>query len=387
MDFKLTWEQEALVEQVDAFCRKEIASTVDERDRSKYLRDAKRVKELLKQLRPFGVLAGPVSEQCGGAGLDYVTTGLVNERLAQYWASLHGICMIQTAAARLIAEIDNDEVRERFLPSICSGELIACAGITEPDVGSNPINIGTTLTKVKGGYAVNGTKTWISNGSISDVAIVIATVDRMAGAKGLAAVLVDRRESPYETRELDKLGLRAFPTSELYFTDTFVPKENVLAAPGKGLKTTLRTFELARSLMGTASVGYARAAIKLAVEYAQQREQFGKKIASFQLVQSMIADMRARTDAAAFLVYRALWMMDQGMRCEAESALGKFYATEAAVATTSECIQILGAYGLSEEYPAERLFRDARSMTIPDGTTQIQKMIVAREMLGVSAFV
>lgn len=387
MDFGLSWEQEALVAQVDEFCRKEVEPVVDEYDRKKALRDAGLAKEFLGKLRPFGAISGPVPEEYGGAELDYLTTGLVTEKIAEYWASLCGVCLIQIAAARLLSEIENEELKKRYLPRVCSGDMIVCACITEPDVGSNPLNVSSTLSSVEGGYLLNGSKTWISNGSISDLAIVVATVDKTLGPKGLAMALVDRKESPYETRELEKLGLKAFPTSELFFEDCFVPAENLIVEPGKGLKTTMRSFELARSMMGSGATGLARAAIRLAVEYAQQREQFGRKIGSLQLIQEMIADMRARTDAAAFVVYRALWMMDQGIRCDAESALGKFYATEDAVTTTSECIQVLGAYGLSEEYAAERFFRDARSFTIPDGTTQIQKLIVARNMLGLSAFV
>jgi len=183
------------------------------------------------------------------------------------------------------------------------------------------------------------------------------------------------------------MGMKSFPTSELVFDNVVIPEDHLIAAPGKGLKTTLRTFELARSMMAVCSVGLSRAALSLAVKYAQERKQFGREIGTFQLIQAMIADMRTRTDAAALLTYRAFWLMDQGERCEAESAMAKYYATEAAVQTASECVQILGAYGLSEEYPAERYFRDARMLTIPDGTTQIQKLIVGRHTLGLSAFV
>ena len=387
MDFSLSWEQQELVKQLDAFCKKEIDPVVDEYDRKKVLRDPLILKETFRKLRPFGAIGGPIPEEYGGMGMDYVSTGLVIEKIAEYWGSLWGVCTIQTAGARLLSEIDSEEVKKKYLPQVCAGDLIPCMAITEPDVGSNAADIKTAIEKADGGYLVNGTKTWISNGSVSDLAIVIASTDRTLGAKGLAAVLVDRRESPYNTRELEKIGFKSFPTSELTFEGNFAPEENLIVQPGGGLKTVMRTFELARSLMSVCGVGISRAAIQLAVEYAKQREQFGKKIGSFQLIQAMIADMKARTDAAALLVYRALWMMDQGTRCEAESALAKFYATEASVETTSECVQILGGYGLSEEYRAERYFRDARSLTIPDGTTQIQKMIVARDMLGLSAFV
>lgn len=385
MEFGFSEEQKILIDGLTRFCKKEIEPLVDDYDRNKKLRDPAILKGLLKKLRPFGFLSGPVPEKYGGMDLDFLTTGLIAENLAKYFGSLTGVCLIQMCAARLLATCPNEALKEKYVPALCRGDKIACVCVTEPNVGSNPAFIETTLTKVSGGYRLNGTKTWISNGSVSDIAIVIASVDRKLGAKGLTAFLVDREETPYTARELDKLGLRSFPTSELHFEDIIVPEDNWVVETGRGLAATLKTFEMARSLMAATSVGLARAAIEAASEYAKQREQSGRVIASFQLVQDMLADMLARTEASAFLTYRAFWLMDQNIRCDAQSAMAKFYATEAAAQTTSEAIQVLGGYGLSEEYPAERLFRDARSMTIPDGTTQIQKLIVARDLVGVSA--
>lgn len=387
MDFSLNREQKMLIKELDAFCQKEIAPIADEYDHNKTLRNASVLKALLKKIEPFGAFSGPIPEKYGGTELGYLTTGLVTQKISEYWGSLWGVCLIMTVCARLLLEIDNESIREKYLPRICSAELIPCSGITEPNVGSNPAFIETTLEKTGGGYILNGSKTWISNGSVADIAIIIASTDRSLGAKGLAAVLVDRDQSPYQVKELEKMGLKSFPTSELFFDNVFIPRDNLIIRPGSGLKATLRAFELGRSLMACGSVGFSRAALSLATRHARQREQFGKKIGSFQLVQEMIADMRARTDAADLLTRRALWMMDQGIRCDPESSLAKAYATEAAVKTTKECIQIMGAYGLSEEYPAERYYRDASSMTIPDGTTQIQKLIIARDMLGLDAFV
>lgn len=386
MEFGFSEEQKILIDSLTRFCKKEIEPLVDDYDKNKRLSDPAILKGLLKKLQPFGFLSGPVPEKYGGMDLDFLTTGLIEETLAKYFSSLAGICLIQMGAARLLATCSNEALKEKYVPALCRGDKIACICVTEPNVGSNPAFIETTLTKVPGGYRLNGTKTWISNGSVSDIAIVIASVDRKLGAKGLTAFLVDREETPYPARDLDKLGLRSFPTSELHFEDILVPEENQVVETGRGLATTLKTFEMARALMAATSVGLARAAIEVASEYAKQREQSGRVIASFQLVQDMLADMLARTEASAFLTYRAFWLMDQDIRCDAQSAMAKFYATEAAAQTTSEAIQVLGGYGLSEEYPAERLFRDARSMTIPDGTTQIQKLIVARDLLGVSAF-
>ncbi len=387
MDFGLTEEQSILLDSVDKFCRREIDPVVDEGDRNKILHEPTVLKGWLKKLAPFGFISGPIPEELGGMGLDYLTVGLAHQKLGEYWSSLQGCCVITLAGARLISEITNEKIKQKYVPGICSGDLIPCAAITEPNVGSNPLFVEASLKKTSGGYLLNGTKTWISLGSVSDLAIVIASVDRSLGPKGLAAVLVDRRVSPYESRELDKLGWKAFPTSELVFDDIFVPDDYVIVPPGAGLTATLRTFELARSLLAANSVGISHAALSLAVSYAKERKQFGKSIGSFQLIQSMIADMRVRTDAAAFLTNRALWLMDQGKRCDVESSIAKYFATEASVQTASDCIQILGAYGYSPEYRAERFFRDARMTTIPDGTSQIQKLIVARDLLGLDAFV
>ena len=320
-------------------------------------------------------------------GLDYTSTGLIFQKMAEYWASLAESCLIQVASARLLAEIQNKNIKEKYLPEVCAGNLIICSCITEPNVGSCPAFISTTMKKEGTGYRVNGEKTWISNGSVSDLAFVVATVDRSLGTKGLGIILVDRRESPYRTKELEKLGLKAFPTSEVVFEDVFVPEENLIVPPGGGMRNLGRAFELARSLMSCASVGIARAALATAVSYAKEREQWGKKIGSHQLIQEIIYNMKSRTEASYLLVMRAFWMMDSGIKCEAESSLAKAYSTEAVVLTTKECMQIIGAYGLSEEYPAERLYRDATMQTIPDGATKIQQMIVARDLLGLQAFV
>lgn len=387
MDFSISKEQTMLVNELERFLKKEIAPLVEAYESQNSLANPEILKPLLQKLEPFGLLSGPVAEADGGMALPYLTTGLVFQKLAEYWGSLWGICTIQCVCARFFAEIENDAVREMYLPQICAGQRIACICITEPDVGSNPASIATTLTRTRGGFLLNGSKTFISNGSVSDVAIVIATVNRDLGPKGLAAAIVDRRKTPYEAREIHKLGFKTFPTSELFFDNILVPEDHIVVPPGQGLKATMRTFELARSLMSCASVGFMQAALSLAIRYAREREQWGKKIGRHQLVQEMIFDMKAQTDSAYLLVSRALWMMDQGLRCEAESALGKGFSTEAAVAVTRKCIQIMGGYGLTTDYPAERFYRDASCMTIPDGTTQIQKMIVARSLLGgLSAF-
>ena len=386
MDFEFTDEQKMVKDMARKLMEKEIIPIADEYDRTKALLDREKLKGLTDKLVPLGYFGLCIPEEAGGAGTDYMTWGILNEELARAYASLAGVILIQSAS-RVIYEVGTSALKERFLPSLVTGEKILCCGITEPNVGSDASRIETMAILDGDHYVINGTKTWISNGSISDACIVVAQTKKGAGPAGICHILVDREESPYETRELNKLGLRSFPTSELFFEDCRVPKENLLVPPGEGHKKILQLFEGARANMAINSVGMAQAAIDASISYARERYQFGKPLAGMQMIQEMFADMIAETEAARLLSFRVFSLLDKGVRCDAESSLAKFYATEIAVNVTSKAIQIHGAYGLSDEYPVERYFRDARSSTIPDGTTQIQKMIVARNALGVSAFV
>ena len=386
MDFDFSDEQKMVQETARRLMEREIIPIADEYDRSKALFDRGKLDPLLKKISPLGYVGGTIPEEWGGAGLDMVTLGILLEELFKAYASLAGIIMLQVGTTRQIFLLGSEEHKKRFLPSLCSGEKIICGAITEPNVGSNNVAIETLAKKDGDSYVINGTKTWISNGSISDVVMIVVQTKKGSGAKGICQILVDRNESPYTAREISKLGLRSFPTSELIFEDCRVPEENLLITPGKGLKTILSVYELGRSMMSIGAVGMGQAAIDASIKYARERIQFGRPIGGFQLIQEMIADMIAEIDASRLLAYRALSLLDKGMRCDTEASLAKLYSTEAAVRVTSKAIQIHGAYGLSEEYPVERFFRDARSWTIPDGTTQIQKLIVGSSVLGIRAF-
>jgi len=217
--------------------------------------------------------------------------------------------------------------------------------------------------------------------------MVLAITDKSKGPLGISQIMVEREVSPYGSRELHKIGLRAWPTAELSFVDCRVPKENILGDPTLGYKRTMVFFETARCLLAVMSVGIGQAAIDAAISYARERKQFGRPIGSFQMIQEMIVDMIAETEAARLLTYRAFDLIDKGERSRWQSSLAKAYSTEIAIWTASKAIQVHGAMGLSDEYPVERFFRDARTMTIPDGTTQIQKLVVGREVIGIRAFV
>ena len=384
MDFELNDEQRMLKESARRLHEKEIAPYMAQFPEDQPMTPDE-IKTALKKFIPLGFLGGTIPEEHGGAGLDFMTFVLLIEEIDPLFFIP---VMITGGAAGQIYNLGSDEQRKTFMPALLNADRIGCTGITEPNVGSNPSFIETRAVEDGDSYVINGSKIWISNGAFCDICLVLANTDPGQGRKGLNYFIVDKEESPFETRPVPIMGdePRMPEVGQLTFEDCRVPKANMLGIPGDGLKETMVLFQQARCLVALNSVIYAQRALDAAVNYAKERTQFGKPIGQFQLVQAMIADMASLTDAARLLTYRASAQVDKGGRFHREASMAKFYATEAAVQVTSMAIQVHGAYGLSPEYPVEKLFRRARVMTIPDGTTQIQKLIVAREMLGMSAF-
>jgi acyl-CoA dehydrogenase len=386
MDFDFTDEQKALQETIRKFLAQKIEPIADEYDRKGPLSKEDAVM-FLKQLKPFGYVGTHVSEKYDGPGLDNVTWGLLHEELRRAYAALGGVVGITSAGAGGISESSNEELKKRILPGLMSGEKIICTAITEPDHGSDASAMDTKAVLEGGHYRINGTKMWISNGTIADYVVVVAQTDPSKGAEGIAQILVEKEKSPFLAREIHKIGVRSFPTAELVFEDCLVPRENLLSSRGEGYRRTLKGLNHARANAAIAAVGIAQAAVNASVRYVKERKQFRKVIGAFQLIQEMIADMISEVDAARLLAYRAFYLLDKGVKCRKEVSIAKAFATEMAVRVTSKAIQVHGAYGLSEEYPVERFFRDARCYTMPDGTTEIQKLIIGREVLGINAFV
>ncbi|MBU2548843.1 MAG: acyl-CoA dehydrogenase family protein [Proteobacteria bacterium] len=385
MDFDLTDEQRMLKESARKLMEREVVPYLNgfPTGRPMALDD---IKGLLKKLIPLGYLGNVIPEEYGGAGLDYMTYGCLMEELDP---SIYGLVMLAGSTPRSIYILGDEEQKRKYIPPMLSAEKVGCSCITEPNVGSYTAGIQTRAIPDGDDYVINGAKMWITNGSFADMAFVLASSDPEKGAKGLSRFIVDKDVSPWEARPIPTMGDdgRIPAVGELVFEDCRVPKRNMLGDSGGGLKATLIGFQAARCLVGMGSLIFATRAIEAAVQYAKERTQFGRPIGQFQLIQDKIADMAALTDAARLLIYRGLSLVDKGGRCARETSMAKFFATEAAVKVTSMAIQIHGAYGLSTEYPVERLFRGARMMTIPDGTTEIQKLIVAREILGMQAFV
>jgi alkylation response protein AidB-like acyl-CoA dehydrogenase len=346
---------------------------------------ADQAKALFKLLAPQGFGVANVPQADGGLGLANVTVGLLLEELARVDGGIAGLASIHDGSNGLIARQAPPQVKEKYLKRLIAGDLTLCVGITEPGVGSNPREVRTRAVRDGDMLRVTGAKTWVSNAHVSDLCVAICRTDDF-GAGSLSMVLIDRAESGYRSANLHKIGLNNWPTGELVFDDVAVPVGNIIGAPGRGLVQTMQAFERARCFVGIISLGIAQAAFEHAVAYAKTREQWGKPIAAHQSIQIKIAEMAVDLDAARLLVYRGLSLLDAGQRCDTQTSMAKWYATEMGVRVTHRAMEIFGAYGLSPEYPVEQLFRNARVMPVPDGTSDIQRLVIGRNITGISAF-
>lgn len=386
MDFNLSKEQTMLQRSVQEYMRKKIVPIADEYDKKGPMskEDAHR---FLKDLIPFGYIGALVPEELGGPGLSYMDSAIITLELRKAYASLGGIAGITSNAAVAIARSDNEMLKEKCLPRLLEADAIGCMALTEPDAGSDPSAMKTSARLEGDNYIINGTKMWISNGSISDY-VIVACVDEAREGQGrdsIFRILVEREVSPYQASEITKMGVKSFPTSELVFNNCKVPKENVLRGSGKNFENIQRGLIVARCNAAVACVGIAEAALEAAIKHAKSRTQFGKVIGKFQMIQQLIAEMAIEVEAAKLLTFKAFKLLDEGGFPRKESSIAKAYATEIGWKVASKAMQVHGAYGLSVEYPLERYFRDARCYTFPDGTTQIQHLIIGRELLGMSA--
>ncbi|MCG8383812.1 MAG: acyl-CoA/acyl-ACP dehydrogenase [Gammaproteobacteria bacterium] len=381
MEFlKRTEEELLLLDAVDRFIEKRI----------KPLREAYNdvplpksvARQVLAELAEFGYIAGTAPESVGGYGLSNVMQGLLTERLSRAFPGLAGTAFIHSAMTNRIAMAGSKKQQDTYLQKMLNAEMIGCGAITEPDVGSNTADVSTRATRTEDGWSISGEKVWISNGNISDIASVVARTGD--GKNGLSRFLVERKDG-YTSRDIPKMAMNEWSTATLSF-DAKVPDWRQVGDEGKGLQITLVGFQTARAYVAMLSVGIAQACLDLAIAYAQEREQWGKRIAQHQMIQEMIADMATLTDNARLLALRGLYLVDQGVRCDIQTSMAKGYATEAAIDVASKAVQIHGACGISSEFPVERYFREARLLTIPDGTTQIQKLIIGRGLTGLRAF-
>lgn len=341
--------------------------------------------ELMPKLAAFGYLGGTLSEADGGAGIDYPTWAMMMEEAGYHWLSLRTMCNITNGSINRLAVHGTAAQKERYLYPVLRGELKVCTGLTEPEVGSNIAGIQTRAELKGDRWVINGRKLWITNGAFADVAMVVARTYSPTCDGALSSFIVDRRETPYEVRPLNMMVLRSTGTAELGFHDIAIPKENLVGTEGKALAGTLKGLDAARLNIAMGAVGAAQAALDLAIDHVKTRKQFGRLIGSFQLVQKHIVDMTVRVEAARALGYRAANALQRGQDVRQACSIAKLYATESAHEVASMALQVHGGMGYSEDYPIERIFRDTRGGMIPEGTTEIQTLIVGREILGISA--
>jgi butyryl-CoA dehydrogenase len=383
MDFDLTEEQQMIQDTIRKFADEKIAPVAAENDKK-----AEVPRDIFNKLAGLGFMGTPIPEEYGGAGFDYICHAIVAEEIGRADSSMRGTYSVQVSLVELpILKFASEEQKKKYLPKLTSGEWIGCFGLTEPDAGSDPASMVATA-KVDGDhYVLNGQKTWITNAGIADLAIVYAKTDPDAGARGITAFLVERGFEGFSTRDLhDKLGLRASNTGEIFLEDCRVPKENIMGEVNKGFKVALGTLEFGRYTVAAGCVGAAQGCIDICKEHAKQRVQFGKTIASFQLIQQMIADMVVECEAGRLLVYRAGHLKNKGIPNTRETSIAKYYCSEMVNRVAYKAIQIHGGYGFSGEYPVERFYRDARINTLYEGTSQIQQLIIGAIELGVRAF-
>jgi len=384
MDFDLNEEQKMIQETIQKFAKEKIAPVASENDKKgQFPRD------LFKKLAGLGFMGTPIPEEYGGAGFDYISHAIVAEEIGRVDSSLRGTYSVQVSLVELpIFKFGNEEQKKKYLPKLTSGEWIGCYGLTEPNSGSDPASMISTATEDGDYYVLNGQKTWITNAGIADVAIVYAKTDKEAGARGITGFLVERGWEGFSTKDLhDKLGLRASNTGEIFLENCRVPKENVLGEINRGFKIALSTLDFGRYTVAAGCVGSAQGCIDICKEYAKQRIQFGKQIASFQLIQQMIADMVVECEAGRLLVYRAGDMKNKGLPNIRETSIAKYYCSEMVNRVAYKAVQIHGGYGFSGEYDVERFYRDARINTLYEGTSQIQQLIIGAIELGIKAFV
>jgi alkylation response protein AidB-like acyl-CoA dehydrogenase len=384
MDFELTDEQRLVRETARAFTDNEIVERARENDRNEHF-DL----ELVAKIAQQGYLGAIVPLQYGGAGLDYLTYGLVVEEIGRGDSAMRTVVSVQTSlVCSAILRWGTEEQKQRYLPKLCSGEWLACFALTEPDTGSDAANQRTRAKRTGSGWVINGAKMFISMGNHARLALVFAQTDPEKAHRGLACFLVETDQPGYQSQEIHhKLGLRGSDTAAVSLDDVEAPEDAILGEIGDGFKVAMSALDSGRYSVAAGCVGICEGCQDASIRYSKDRQQFGRPIAAFQLVQEMLADMALETDAARMLVWRAGYLKDQSKPSTTETSIAKLFATEAAVRCANAAIQVHGGSGYVDDYPVERYLRDARVTTLYEGTSQIQKLIIGRALTGINALV
>ncbi|MDQ6664239.1 MAG: acyl-CoA dehydrogenase family protein [Acidobacteriota bacterium] len=378
MDFDFTPEQIQLRREVRAFAEAEIAPHVLEWDEQQIF-----PMEVVKHLGSLGYMGSIFPEEFGGAGLGYIEYAIIIEELSRVDGSVGIILAAHTSlCSNHIYKAGDDEQKRRYLPKLASGEWIGCWSLTEPEAGSDAAGTRTTAVREGDEWVVNGAKTFTTNAHYADVCIGMAVTDRGAAQHGISAFIFDKGTPGFRTgKKENKLGLRASATGEVIFQNCRLPGSQLLGKQGEGFVDSLRILDGGRVSIAALSIGMAQGAYDAALKYSKVRKQFGRPISEFQTIQNKLVDMATAIDASRLLTYRAASMLEQGKRVTRESAMAKLFSSEAAVRIADEAVQIHGGYGFIKDYPVEKFYRDVKLCTIGEGTSEIQRLVIARQLL------
>lgn len=380
MIFSLTPQQQTTQLKARQFAQAEVAPLARETDETGQF-----PLHLVRRLGELGFLAGTIDPQYGGAGLDYLSYTLISEELGRADSSVRGFLAVHGSLVSLcINDWGTEAQKQTYLPHLATGALIGCYCLTEPNAGSDAASMESTARLEGDEFVLNGEKIWITNGNIADVALVFASIDREKRHKGICAFIVETNTPGFLREKMPgkELGHRSSDHAHVVLQECRVPKAALLGELGEGFKVAMSALDHGRLGVAAGGVGIAQACLDACIAFARQRKQFGKRIGDFQMIQAALADMYTEIEAARLLVYKAAWMKDQGLPTTRETSTAKLYATEMACRVAGEAVLLHGGRGYSNEYPVERLYRDIKGLQIYEGSSHIQRIVIARELLG-----
>jgi butyryl-CoA dehydrogenase len=380
MDFALTAAQQAVQARARAFAQGRVAPLARAMDEQGAMPP-----ELIEELAALGFLGGPLPAEYGGQGWDALSLALCYEELGRADSSVRGLMTVHTSlVAQCVRQWGKPAQQAYYLPRLALGEVLGCYCLTEPNAGSDVASLESTATPDGDGYLLNGEKIWITNGGLAHLALVFANADPAQGRRGISAFLVDTATPGFRRERMEgkELGHRAADHAHIYLEDVRVPREALLGQPGEGFRVAMSALDHGRLGVAAGALGVAAACLEACVDFARTRRQFGQRLGDFEMIQGVIADMAADVDAARLLVYRAAWLQAQGQRATRAVSIAKLFATEAAVRAAGEAVLLHGGRGYSNLYPVERYYRDIKGLQIYEGTAHIQRLVIARDLIG-----
>ena len=380
MDFALNPAQQAVQARARAFAQDRVAPLAREMDELGAMPPA-----LIAEMAALGLLGGPLPREQGGEGWDALSLALCYEELGRVDSSVRGLMTVHTSlVAQSVLQWGTAEQQARYLPRLARGEIIGCYCLTEPNAGSDAASLESTATRAGDDYRLNGEKIWVTNGGLAHLALVFANADAAQRHRGICAFLVDTSTAGFRRERMEgrALGHRAADHAHLYLEDVRVPATALLGAPGQGFRVAMSALDHGRLGVAAGALGVGQACLEACVDFARSRRQFGQRLGDFEMIQAVIADMAADVEAARLLVHRAAWLKDQGQPATRATSIAKLFATEAAVRAAGEAVLLHGGRGYSNLYPVERYYRDIKGLQIYEGTAHIQRIVIARDLIG-----